>query len=106
MTLTVWVSYTGSVSSYGKCPYLLESQEPPSFQAGVIPIQQLGDQMLPSFFEIHHHHLLLLPLLLSLGPAMPLFSAEPTGAQVVVGLEPSLGRTVPVPGALTMFWRS
>lgn len=64
MTLTVWVSYTGSVSSYGKCPYLLESQEPPSFQAGVIPIQQLGDQMLPSFFEIHHHHLLLLPLLL------------------------------------------
>lgn len=77
MTLAVWVSYTGSVSSFGKCPYLLDSQESPSFQARVVPIQQLGDQVLPSFFEIHHHHLL--PLLLSLGSAMPLFSAELTG---------------------------
>lgn len=31
VTVTVWVSCTGFVSSYGKCPCLLESQVPPSF---------------------------------------------------------------------------
>lgn len=51
MTLTVWVSYTGSVSSYGKCPYLLESPEPPSFQAGVIPCNSWETRCYPPFLR-------------------------------------------------------